>query len=205
MEVIMFSRIQMVGFLGAGLIALLGTKADAHYMYASGRYIYHSVGCIAEIEAVPNPAVSPAVVECIVVTAVVETLCQDASGNRYPVIAPLQVSLSAQASIVPANVTAGLAEVEVVVPDSPLLNVNLNLSCTSATPIAVLIRNMAPTVTVFRCVGSIAGPCAVRLMTSTATALCELPAQYSLDNYPANLPPDGTPFACTDPLIVHPF
>jgi len=199
----MFKKLNTIGLLGAGLLAMLGSKAEAHYMYANGRWVYHSVGCISEIEPVSDPATYPAAVGCTVTTAQVETLCQDGSGFVYPVSLSLQLTLDALAAIVPANVTGGQAEVEVVVPDAPLLNVNLNPSCVNATPIAVLIRSMASTITVFRCVGLLGDPCLVRLVTSTAEALCELPAQFSFDNYPENLPPDGTPFSCTEPVVVH--
>lgn len=189
----MFKRVKTIGLLSVGLLAMLATKADAHYMYVSGNYYYHSVGCQATIGSLPNPP-DPLAVGCVVNTVQVETLCPDLS----IVSLPIQANLVAQVKIPP-----GQTEVEVIVSDNPLLNPGLNNACGTLSPIAVLIRNMASTITVFRCVGLVVDPCLVRLPTSTATALCELPAQFNFDNYPENLPPDGTPFTCTDPVIVH--
>ncbi|MGH9961553.1 MAG: hypothetical protein ACREBC_31240 [Pyrinomonadaceae bacterium] len=200
----MSKTVKTIALLGLALPAMLGTKAEAHSVYTNGRWVYHSVGCIAELESVSNPATVPSSVECVVNTALVETLCQDPSGLVYPVTLPIQVTLVSKAPIAPGDVTGpGLAQVEVIVPDAPLLNVNLNPACVNSTPIAVLIRNMASKISVFRCVGAVVDPCLVRLVTSIAAAQCELPAQFNLDNYPENLPPDGTPFTCTDPVSVH--
>jgi hypothetical protein len=200
----MSKTVKTIGLLGLALLAMLGTKAEAHYIYVNGRWIYHSVGCIAELESVLNPATVPSSVECVVNTGLVETLCQGPNGLVHTVSLPIQVTLVSKALIAPGDVTGpGLAEVEVIVPDAPLLNVNLNPACVNSTPIAVLIHNMASTITVFRCVGLVADPCLVRLVTSTAEAQCELPAQFNLENYPANLPPDGTPFTCTDLISAH--
>jgi len=201
----MSKTVKTSGLLGLALLAMLETtKAEAHSMYANGRWVYHSVGCIAELESVLNPVTVPSSVECIVNTALVETLCQDANGLAHVVSLPIEVTLVSNDPIAPSDVTGpGLAQVEVIVPDAPLLNVNLNPACGNSIPIAVLIRDMASKITVFRCVGSVVDPCLVRLVTSIAEAQCELPAQFHLDNYPENLPPDGTPFTCTDPLVVH--
>ena len=186
----MFKRIKTIGLTLVALLAMLGTKAEAHYMYAGGDWYYHSVGCQATIGSLLNPP-DPLAVQCVVTTALVETLCSDLS----IVSLPIQVSLSAQVQIPP-----GQTQVEVLVSDSPLLNPTVNNACGSLVPIDVLIRNFASVVTISKCVGL---GCLVQLVTSTAAATCTLPAGYNLVNYPANLPPDGTPFTCTNPVIVH--
>jgi hypothetical protein len=129
----MFKRVKTIGLLDFGLLAMLGTKAEAHYMYVNGKWVYHSVGCQATIGSLSDPP-DPLAVECVVNTAVVETLCPDLS----IVSLPIQVSLVAQVLIAP-----GQAQTEVIVPDAPLLDVNLNPSCGNSTLTAVLIRNMA--------------------------------------------------------------
>lgn len=189
----MFKRIKTIGLTLGGLLAMLGTQAEAHYVYMHGDYYYHSVGCEATIGSLPNPP-DPLVVGCVVATVQVETLCPDLS----IVSLPLQVSLTNQVQIPP-----GQTEVEVPVSDDPLLSLDLNDACGALAPIAALIRNFAPTVTISKCAGLLGNPCSVLLVTSTATSLCALPSQYNLDNYPENLPPAGTPFTCTNPLIVH--
>jgi hypothetical protein len=192
-EAVMFKRVKTIGLLGVGLLAMLGTKTEAHYMHVNGKWVYHSIGCQATIGSLSDPPDRLAVV-CEVTTAVVETLCPDLS----IVSLPIQVTLSAERQIAP-----GKTKVEVIVSDAPLLDVDLNPSCGDSTPIDVLIRNMDSTISVFQCAGPVGDPCSVRLLTSTAAAQCELPAQFNLDNYPKNLPPDGTPFTCTYPVIEH--
>ncbi len=200
----MFQRIATAGLLSVGVfIIMLGPMAEAHYMYARGRWVHHSVGCIAEIEDVPNPGTVPASVECVVNTAQVETLCEGLSGLLNTVISTIPISLDARNPIVPDDVTGRTAEVEVIVPDEPLLDVDINPVCVNSTPTDVLIRDMTSTVTIFECAGPAAEPCSVRLVASTATAQCELPAQFNLDSYPANLPPEGTPYICTNPVVEH--
>lgn len=186
----MFKRVTKIGLLGVALLAMFGTKAEAHYMYAHGDWVYHSVGCQVTIGSIPSSPVST-VVHCLVVTAMVESLCPDES----IVSSALQLNLSSQ-----VQTTSGQTYVEVPVSDSPLLNHALNNACGSDDPDAALIRTMASTVTISKCVGL---GCAVQLVTSTAVATCTLPSGYSLVNYPANIPPDGTPFTCTSPVVVH--
>ncbi len=199
----MVKKITTISLLGISLFVMFGMTAEAHYMYVRGRWVSHSVGCIAEIEDVPNPGTVPASVECVVNTAQIETLCEGLGGLLNTVISTIPISLDAQTPIVPEDVTDGIAEVEVIVPDEPLLEVDLNPVCVNGTPTDILIRDMASTVTVFECVGPAAEPCSVRLVASTATAQCELPGQFNLDNYPANLPPGGTPYACRNLVVEH--
>jgi hypothetical protein len=192
----MFKRVKTIGLTLVGLLAMLGTKVEAHYMYVSGEWVYHSVGCIAEIESVSDPATVPASVECVVATVQVETLCPDLS----IVSSPIEVSLIAQAPITLDNIiTEGRAQVEVIVPDTPLLNLSIvqNACITiGSTPIAVLIRHIESTVNVLECIGPL---CLVRQLSSTfeEPVQCELPAQFNFGNH------DGAAFICTDPVIEH--
>jgi hypothetical protein len=197
-EDVMFKRVKTIGLLGIGLLAMLGTKAEAHYMYVNGKWVYHSIGCQATIGSLSDPP-DRLVVECVVDTAVVETLCPDMS----IVSLPIQVRLVAQVLITPGQAQVEEVKVEVIVSDAPLLNVNLNPSCGDSTPTDVLIRNMDSTISIFQCAGPVGDPCSVRLLTSIAAAQCELPAKFKLDNYPKNLPPDGTRYTCTYPVIEH--
>jgi hypothetical protein len=190
MEVDMFKRVKLSGLLGVALLAMLGTKAEAHYMYVDGEYYYHSVGCQVTIGSLASPP-DPLACGCLVVTAQVETLCPDLS----IVSLPIQLNLSNQVLIPP-----GQTQVEVPVSDKPLLDPAVNTACGGVAPIAALIRNFASTVTISKCFGL---GCLVKLVTSTAVTTCTLPALYDLVNYPANLPPDGAPFTCASPIIAH--
>jgi hypothetical protein len=186
----MFKRVKLSGLLGVALLAMLGTKAEAHYMYVDGEYYYHSVGCQVTIGSLASPP-DPLAVGCLVVTAQVETLCPDLSIVKLPI----QLNLSNQVLIPP-----GQTQVEAIVSDSPLLDPTVNNACGGVAPIAALIRNFVGTVTISKCSGL---GCLVKLMTSTAVSTCTLSASYDLVNYPAHLPPDGTPFTCASPIVTH--
>jgi len=192
-DVVMFKRIKVIGLTLVGLLAMLGTQAEAHYMYVDGRYYYHSVGCGVTIGSVPTPP-DPFAVTCAVVTTQVETLCPGGS----IVGALLQVNVSAQV------LDPGETEVDVLVDDAPLLDGDVNNACGGSDPTDVLIREMATTVTISKCVSLVGDPCSVLLLTSTAVATCELSEDYDLEDYPDNLPEVGTDYTCTDPpTIVH--
>lgn len=182
-----------------GLVAILGTKAEAHYMYVSGKYYYHSVGCEVTIGSVPvHP--DPVEVKCQLITITqdpitgqilppVEVLCQ----NQNIITLPNPVSLVAQVLTDP-----GETHVEVIVSSSPFLQ----HLCDGSDPTAVLIHNFASTITISKCVGLFANPCSVLLPTSTATTLrCMLPTEENYDIY--NLPDDGTPYTCSVPVSAH--
>lgn len=191
-EAEMFKRIKTAGLLVISLFTVFAGNAEAHYIYVGGEYIYHSVGCQVTIGSIPNPP-DPLAVSCVVTTATVETLCPDQS----IISLPIQLSLSSQ-----LQVPAGQTQVEVTVSDNPLLDPLVNNACGGATPLNALIRGFASVVTISKC----SGPgCPVQLVTSTAASTCTLPPQYDLLNYPLNLPPDGTTFNCSSPIVVHLF
>jgi len=197
-EAIMFNRVKTIGLLGVGLLAMLATKAEAHYMYARGNYYYHSVGCEATIGSVPVPS-DRLEVKCRLVTVTedpitgevlppVEVLCQDQS----IVTLPDPVSLVVQVITDP-----GETHVEVIISNSPF-----KYLCGGNDPTAVLIHNFSSTITISKCTGSLLDPCSLLLETSIATTpRCMLPTEGNYDIH--NLPPGGTQYDCEAPLIVH--
>ncbi|CAN5732109.1 hypothetical protein BH18PSE1_BH18PSE1_06460 [soil metagenome] len=181
-ETIMFKRVKTIGLLGVGLLAmLLGTKAEAHYMYVSGKYYSHSVGCYVEIgTASPSNRWE---VECQVNATIVELLCPDESTVTLDLYPP--VSLSAH-----VKKSAGETSAEVLVDDSSLLNLG------ACGPERALVRNMVGTVTIYMCNGTGKDPCSSRLKTSTAMSTCFLPEEYSIYAYPPD-PEFPWEFTCT--------
>ena len=73
-------RVMMIG-----LVALLGVKAEAHYVYYAGRYKYCSLHCVADLKKVPDPIEEPAKVKCEATATSVEILCPDQSLVQSPV------------------------------------------------------------------------------------------------------------------------
>jgi len=179
----MFKRVKTIGLLGVGLLAmLLGTKAEAHYMYVSGKYYSHSVGCYVEIgTASPSNRWE---VECRVNAIMVELLCPDESKVTLDLYPPISLSAHVKKS-------AGETSAEVLVDDSSLLNLG------ACGPERALVRNMVGTVTIYMCNGKGKDPCSSRLKTSTAMSTCFLPKGYSIYDYPPPDPEFPWQFTCT--------
>lgn len=178
----MFKRIKTIGLLGIGLLAMLGTKAEAHYVYYNGHWYYHSVGCQVEIGSMET---APATVKCVVTPTLVETLCTDLSIVTGLTITGFSIEAQVQ-EIEPDN---GQATVEVSIDpdDDALLQevINLYPLVCGGTPIDALIRSMASTVTIYKCVGS-SDPCSSLLLTYTKNVTCALPSGCTLDECPNN-------------------
>ncbi len=168
----MFKRVKTIGLLGVGLLAMLGTKAEAHYVYANGRWYYHSVGCEVEIGSLPNPR-DDVIVKCAVTTVEVEAKCSNGS-----ITDPLsiEVLLTDQEEL-----EAGQTEVEVIVDDDSLRSNSSIVSECGGIADDVLIRSMASTVTI-QCVGPSATCGLLSLVpTSIAVAACTLPSACTLN------------------------
>jgi len=203
----MFKSVKTIGLTLVGLLAMLGTKAEAHYMYANGHYYYHSVGCeITQFDSMPTTFWGWGAT-CAVITTKVDALCP----NSFIASLQIQVVLAPMTAI---YLPGQALPVEVIVDDSPLkVHPSIVSACGGSNANAVLIQNMISTITVFLCDG--VGPCLpftpLDPVTSTVTASCGLPLGYS----PNNLPPDRTPYTCTitgtDPFtgvvlgITHPL
>jgi len=190
----MFKRAKTIGLTLVGLLAMLGTKAEAHYMYANGEWVSHSVGCqITELDSVGTASWAAA---CLVVPTKVDVRCQNLSIvnslaiSGVTLVGPTILNLQGQP---PAE------GVEVTVDDAPLLEVSTVVNAClfyGSTPSDVLIREMESTISLFKC-DSLVG-CSVLLLTGTAAAECSLSTYYHLDN-----PPNGAAFSCTEPVKVH--
>lgn len=198
----MFKRFVMIGFLGISLAAILGTEAKAHYVPTLSGWGWHSVQCNVDLKGVPNPSTKPAVVECVVSTALVEILCQNPAGHDVQPGQPaIQMTLIAQHQIEDKNITdkkKGKAHVEVLVPDDSLLKSEFCVN-PNWIPIDVLIREMTAQINTYECVGPAGAPCSVLRRASIVQAECALPAEFNF----GNLPPVGTPYECTDKVTVH--
>jgi hypothetical protein len=176
----MFKRVKTIGLLGVGLLAMLGTKAEAHYIFVNGKWVWHSVGCQSTIGDLPNPP-DPLIAKCDVITIQVDARCPDLS----IVSVLIEESLTAQKQIPP-----GLTTFEVIVPVVSLLNNgNIVIAC-GGTPNAILIRDMVSTVTI-QCVGPSASCPAPLVTTSTKKARCWLPYDFG-DYPPPSTPPSGS-------------
>jgi hypothetical protein len=201
-DVVMFKRIKTIGLTLVGLLAMLGTKAEAHYYYYNGYWYYDSVGCDVTIGSLPTTP-DPLDVVCVVTTTQVEALCP--LPQPHVVSLSIQVILSAQQHLVPAPGQAQ-AHVQVVVSDTPLLsNPDILAACSNSTPTAVLIRKLASTVTI-QCEGPSSSCLAPLLTTSTATATCTFPLVDAHGNpydLLTNPPQSGTKYISADVTHVN--
>lgn len=177
-------------------------NASAHYTIVAGKLFYHSLQCDAVLKSVPNPDAHPGEVECAASTSLIEVLCQNPAGSDVlPGQSATQVVIVGEDQIDQDDITdkkKGKANVSVVLPDDSLLKpefcVNPNWD-----PIDVIVRATSATFKAYKCEGPDEDPCSEKILTSTLETNCVLPAGYDFDN----LPPLGTPYECSEPVIVH--
>ena len=190
-------------FFGAMIIiaiTTLGEQVEAHYLRVSAGYtIWHSTKCDLVLKAVPNPDANPAQFECLVTVTLVDTLCQNPTNhNVNPGQAATQTSIVSTEQITPSDITdkkKGIASVDAVIPDGPLLNnefcVNPNWNI-----VDVLIREATVQYNVWQCVDT---SCVSRVLHTSSEFECTLPAQFNFSNPPLL----ETPYQCTENFSVH--
>lgn len=197
---------KIISKLAVGLVSVWSLSASAHYTIIAGKMVYHSLQCDAVLKSVPNPDAHPGELECVASTALIEVLCENPTNHQVaPGQSATQVVLVGEKQIDQSDITdkvRGKANVSVVLPDDSLLKpefcVNSNWN-----PIDVIVRATSATLKAYKCEGPDADPCSEKILTSTLEMNCALPAGYGFDNYPLNLPPPGTPYECSQPVIVH--
>lgn len=192
----MFKRfVVMIAVLGISLIGMLGT-AEAHYVPTFSGWAWHSVECSVDLKSVPNPDAVPAVVECVVVTSVVESLCVNNGGNLQPQgNSHAPVTITGTTEITPTDITnkkKGIAHVKLTVgtgdgvANDPPLDSDF---CANPnwTNVANLIRSFAPQINTFKCLDD---ACTNLLLVSTVVAEeCTLPPEFNFDGYDIGLDP----------------
>jgi hypothetical protein len=108
----MFKRAMRVMLVG--LVAMLGAKAQAHYIVVQGKCVWHSLECRWEAK----DAEPPGEVNSEATTSSVEIKCPDGTVEKKDT----QVTLVQQQPIVPADITKhGKLEVVSAFPLEPLL------------------------------------------------------------------------------------
>jgi len=203
----MSKRVLMAGLaIGVGLATLQTGTAEAQWQFAlpPGMWWYYgSVDGCATITKVPNPETHPAILRCNVALTRIETLCENPQNKSVsPGEAATQVMLFD--TIDPsdllekekgkANICVGVNEVEDLGAEVLCVNGNWN-------PVAALTTEFRATCTTEKCTGEDDpntpedDTCEQTVVKDTQVCACTLPAQYSLENYPENLPDP-----CPDPL-----
>jgi hypothetical protein len=182
------------------IILVQAGNASAIYTYVNGRWIVGSVVCDALLKSVPNPDVKPGQIECVASTALIDVLCKNPTGKQVlPGQSAIQQVLVGQKQIDQGDITdkvKGKAEVKVELSDDPLLKPEFCVN-TNWTPIDVLVRVFTGTMNAYSCTGPSSDPCSEKVLENTRKMNCALPASYGFDNYPANVPPAGTPYDCS--------
>lgn len=193
----MLKRVLIIGLLLSVAAAMLGTRAEAHYIYVSGRLIKHSLLCSLDLKGVANPATNPALSECVIEVHLLDILCRNPQNNNtHPGRAATQTVLIAEDQIDQSDITGkGKAHVEILVEDDPLLNPEFCVN-PNWIPIEVLVREATVHLNTFTCTDD---ACSTKVLASTAQLDCVLPSEFNLEN----LPPVGTPYQCTQTSSQH--
>lgn len=190
----------LLGCVGAVVIP----RADAHYIYVSGRLVYHSLGCEWALKGVPNTLSKPAVTECRSVITLVDTLCENPQNRSVvPGQAATQTVLVGQEPFTEGNLTGkGKATVSVSIADDAVLAALQDVPGVCVNPnwhlVAALVREVTVDLSVYECTNE---ACSTNtgVLASTATLDCSLPEGFSI----LLPPPDGTEYECTTISSVH--
>lgn len=208
----MFKRVLMVFILGASIVAMRGSNAEAHlagYTYSPTFRHIASYDCLGHFYQIPNPVQHPALFECIAVVQEFQVLCANPQGKvTTPGVSSGPITLMGQDLFTEADViaekTKGRADKSIRFADenSPLLN---DRFCAERNrnwkAVDELILSVDLTLKTFECADE---SCVTRGEQAYEARLhCTVPSQYSL---PDNPPPGGgipTDYNCGDPIEAH--
>ncbi len=198
-----------------GLIAMLGAKAEAHWVVVKGRCFWHSGECVRQDkEPAPDPVpiLLPPIGEVVVTPKQVEILC-DGIVQKLD-LSSEQWTLATRRPIVGSDITrvtnprgkvSRNGEWAVIVSDAHFLEDPDSIFCPKSTPKDVIIREMAVKMNLYcsrltdkACFSKPDEP-----HSSWEAKTCTLPVGFNLEKYPENLPPRGTPFACSNITTCH--
>lgn len=229
----MHRKTAIVALVVMALVVVAAAQAEAHYQPKDGKLVWHSVNCVEDLTGVRNPATNPAIVRCTVIVTKADTLClnptyHDPSPGEsvtqtIPVVGEDQVTSGDITGKGKATVT-----VEDVVPNCPVCDPTdpsfttcvdaiegsacvlglTNAQCVSANwhIIDALVREATVVLETFACVDAnkdgecTTDPNEFTLKASSLTTDCVLPASVDFSTVP---PPEGIPYDCTTPSVLH--
>ncbi|MGH8489429.1 MAG: hypothetical protein ACREXS_11355 [Gammaproteobacteria bacterium] len=196
-------RVMMIG-----LVAMLGVKAEAHYIVVKGRCVWHSLECYREDEAPqdPVPILFPPVGEVVATPLKVQVLCP--GGVQDLDLSKEEWTLAAQKPILQSDITrvttprgktSGNAEWTVVVSDAHFLEDPEAVFCPDRkNPQEVLIHEMSVKMNLY--CSRFDPKCKPNVPHSTWEAKsCVLPVGFDVKNLPAR----GTPYSCSETTRCH--
>jgi hypothetical protein len=203
----------LVCVLTLGVIALLGTKVEAHLIYLSGRWLTHSsINCEQVIEKVSNPDVHKALSNCKITASLVQVLCINPNGRQVVGQAATQITVVEAVELTPDQLTKddktqNQIKLEIIVNDPPaLFNPAFCVGGTGATQgggkasqwtvIDVEILEFVGAGELSECLDT---ECLSLSLSSTISSKCTLPAPFSVKNPP----PAGIEYNCSNPVIEH--
>ena len=196
----MSKNISRTILLSLCIVALMGIQAQAHYIYTSAGYLFHSFQCLADLKGVANPDTKPAEAECEAFVTQIDILCLNPSGKIVSGSSATQATLINTEQLTPANLTGkGKASTDIIIPDGALLNPQYCIN-PNWIPVQVIIREATATQNIYKCIGDDPNPCDVRELASTTESLCVLPAQFNFNNPPIV---GVTPYNCTEVFSAH--
>lgn len=206
----MYKRVMRV--MMVGLLAMLGAKAEAHYIVVGGRCYWHSGECTRKDKDVqdPVPILFPPIGEVVVTPKEVEILCSDGIVHK-PDLASEELALSTRNPIVQSNITRVItagsktsrnAEWSGIVSDAHFLEDPTSTFCgKSGPPVEAIVRTMAVKINLY-CSPITDTKCFSKPNEPHSTwqaEKCTLPAAFDVKNLPAR----GTRYDCSGISICH--
>jgi hypothetical protein len=194
------------------LVAMPRTSAEAHWINVGGTLYWTTLGCQWNLKGVPNTLTVPSQAECVATGFIVDVLCENSQGhqNKNPGQSARQTVIVGEHTITPGDFTGkGKATVLVDVATDPVFSssefcVNDGWHVVQFNPpdgpYGYIVQQVTVDYNVYDCTDE---TCLTRTLASTAEYQCALPSGYNLDNFPTNLPPEGTQYSCTQVFNRH--
>lgn len=212
----MIKRSLGISILMICAILLLDTKAEAHLIYVSGRWLTHSsVKCEQVIDKAKNPDVHLALSNCAITASLVQVLCVNPSGQEVTGTAATQITAVTEGEIdfdqlSKEDKKKGKVHLSLVVEDPEALfnpefcvggkgSVLGGGAASQWTVAKVEILEFLARGVLSECTGPKDAPCSLLLISSTIQTSCALPPPFSV----TNPPPEGIEYDCDDPIIEH--
>jgi hypothetical protein len=180
-----------------GLVAMVGGKAEAHWIVVKGRCVWHSLECYRE-DKEPDIGAPAPLVELVATPTIVEGLC---NGTVEKIALPTgteTVTLAVPRTIIGkgdftegrrpnGTIVSRNLEVARIVSDALLYQFSCSLP--DVTPTEVVVREWSNVQMNLYLNNNQSTP-----HSAWRAATCTLPGPVPFD--PKNLPPSGTPYVC---------
>lgn len=203
-----------------GLVAVLGSKAEAHWINVFGRCYWHSGECVRKDKDASDPVPSETLGELVATVERLEILCPGPTIPTSLIVDGAWTLTSGKKPIVQADITnvtgditTRTAEWSSVVSDGYAFFLRElggtacpDVNGMTVEPLDVIIRSMSPVEMNLYCSPATDKQCNTEAgvpHSEWRAETCELSSKFNFTNYPKNVPNPGVPYQCSNITTCH--